>query len=170
MKIRVILNAFEVSYGANLKASDVVENIQNISRSCYATDELFNNVPAELQLTDNIRTSLLEIVRSNFLFLKTCDASAIKSLSDCRCIPVYCDLFVKEKKKMVLVNPSFVLFSGQEVEDLHPYLHEAPSQFADCRTLLESIGVKQTSTYRLCWRHCTLSTEIQSLTQMPRSV
>ena len=95
-----ILNAFEVSYGANLKASDVVENIQIISRSRYAIDKLFDIFPAELQLTDNIRTSLLEIVRGNFLFLKTCDASAIKSLFDCQCIPVYCDLFVKEKKKI----------------------------------------------------------------------
>ena len=146
-----ILKALNVSYRDNLEASDVVENVLNISRSHYASDRLFSNFPAELQPTDNIRTSLLEIVHSNlkFLFLKTCNASAIKSLSDCQCIPVYCDLFVKEKKKMVLVNPSFVLFSGQEVEDFHPYLHEAPSQFGDCRTLLESIGVKQT----LEWQH-----------------
>ena len=139
-----ILNAFEVSYGLDIKASDVMENIQNIARSCYATDRLFSNFPAELKPKDNIRTSLLEIMLSNFQFLRASDTSVFKPLSNCRCIPVYCDHIVEERKKMVLVKPSHVLFSWQEVEAFHPYLHEAPSEFRDYMTVLEAIGVKQT--------------------------
>ena len=139
-----ILKTLNVSYRDNLEASDVVENVQNISRSQYATDRLFSNFPAELKPASDIRTSLLEIMLSNFESLKRCDASAIKPLSDCRCIPVYCDLLDKEEKKMVLVKPSHVLFSKQEVEGFHPYLHEAPTEFRYYMTVLETIGVKQT--------------------------
>ena len=134
-----IMNTFEITYGANLKASDVMENILNLSGSYYASNRL-----TEFKPTDNIRTSLLEIMLSNFQFLRTCDASAIEPLSDCRCIPVYCDLLDKEEKKMVLVKPSRVLFSEQEVEGFHPYLHEAPAEVRNYMTLLESVGVKQT--------------------------
>ena len=117
-----------------------MENVQNISRSHYASDRLFINFPAELKPAGDIRTSLLEIMLSNFQFLRT---SAIEPLSDCRCIPVYCDLLDKEEK-MVLVKPLRVLFSKQEVEGFHSYLHEAPTEFRNYMTVLETIGVKQT--------------------------
>ena len=136
-----ILEALNVSYRDNLEASDVVENVLNISRSHYASDRLFTNFPAELKPAGDIRTSLLEIMLSNFQFLR---APAIEPLSDYRCIPVYCDLLDKEEKKMVLVKPSHVLFSKQEVEGFHPYLHEAPTEFRNYMTVLETIGVKQT--------------------------
>ena len=45
---------------------------------------------------------------------------------------------------MVLVKPSRVLFSKQEVEGFHPYLHEAPTELRNYMTVLETIGVKQT--------------------------
>ena len=141
-----MLQTLEVAYEqVNFTASDVVKNVQNISRlSCYASDRLFSNFPAELKPKDDIRTSLLEIMLSNFEFLKRCDASVIKPLSDCRCIPVYCDLLDKDEKKMVLVKPSRVLFSKQEVEGFHPYLSEVPTEFRNYMTVLETIGVKQT--------------------------
>ena len=128
----------------NFTVTDVVNNIQNISRlSLYASDGLFDNFPAAMEPADDIKTSLLEILLSDFQFLRH-EASVVQPLSDCRCIPVYCDLLDKQKEKMALVKPSRVLFSKQEVEDLHPYLHEAPAELRNYMTVLEAIGVKQT--------------------------
>lgn len=127
--------------------SHVLSNIKNISElSLYANKRLFQHYPDFLNPKELDSLSIFIIVHQNMMFLSDeilndVDNIDIKYLSQIPCIPVYCDLLNNEKEKMVLVEPSCVIAQSESVKQFHSYLHHLPSEFKNCLSLLEKIGV-----------------------------
>ena len=140
----VMLKGLNIKHRRSLEVSDVMTNIDNISReSPYANESLFNNYPRSLLPPD--QETLLDVMRDNFSFLNSCcrSGSSVVSLSNCSCIPVYSDLLKKDCKKMVLVKPSCVLTLTEEVAEFHPHLHELPQEYNNLvKVVLQEIGVR----------------------------
>ena len=119
---------------------DVVANLQNIcGQSCYAQETLFHNYPEHLDAPKE--TSLLNVVKDNLWVLSVYTNDFRPHIvKDLPCIPVYCPK--KDRRKMVLVNPSSVLSYGCLVSEYYPYLHCIPVELKDLMSLLTEIGVK----------------------------
>lgn len=125
------------------EVKDVVSNVKNIcADNPHADENLFNNYPEQM-LTPMHATTLCEIISENLQFLdQHCFDGAIQSLRNLPCIPVHCDLFEKNDRKVVLVKPNCVLMSlSADEEQFHPFLHS--TTLSSSPNVFKTIGVKQ---------------------------
>ena len=121
--------------------TDVVSNLKNISKSCYAQDHLFTNYPPELmpRLNESKVSHLIEIIQKNFQCLS--NDSNYTELSTLSCLPVHVDLNCKDGSKVALVKPNCVVRSYGKSKPFHPYLYELPKELQQNYLTLEKIGV-----------------------------
>ena len=117
----------------------VIQNIINISKSCFSNFKLFESYSQDCVRRKNC-TGLFETVKSNLAYVKKSNSSECSSLVDVPCIPVSNDASNSDLSKPVLVCPLQVISSELKFS-LHPFLCALPTELYVVLEVLQKMKV-----------------------------
>ena len=117
--------------------SDVVKNVENISKSRFTNSALFRNYPPSFQMPVGHK-SLINVMVEIFKYLKDSDGS--HGLGELPCIPVHANPDQTNFNGFVLVKPKQVMLD-ESASHFHPYLHTLPDELSQFIQYLYTLGV-----------------------------
>ena len=129
---------------------DVVNNIQNISKSRFSSFALFDKYTDDCkqkQKECSVNCLLVSVLTDNFHFLHqqlgSYPETILHPLRELPCIPVCAEGRTSNIKQPVLVHPLQVITEGKECRQAHPFINPIPDVlFSFSRGVLSKIGVE----------------------------